>query len=69
MRAYLLLREEFPLSVPYIEKQEKDYVFHAPVASFEGVGRFVLGLMDEIKVTGPENFKTFLTKKLASKLY
>jgi proteasome accessory factor C len=64
LRAYLLLREEFPLSVPYIEKQEKDYLFHGPVASFEGVGRFVLGLMDEVKVKDPDNFKSFLKSKL-----
>jgi proteasome accessory factor C len=68
MRAYLLLREEYPLSVPYITKQEKDYLFNGPVASFEGAGRFVLGLMDEIKVKSPENFKTFLKNKLESKM-
>lgn len=68
LRAYLLLREEFPLSVSYIEKKENDYLFHGPVAGFEGVGRFVLGLMDEIKVKGPESFKAFLNKKLDSML-
>ena len=68
MRAYLLLREEFPLSVPYIEKRENDYLFHGPVAGFEGAGRFTLGLMDEIKVVGPENFKAFLTQKLSATL-
>jgi proteasome accessory factor C len=65
LRAYLLLREEFPLSVPYIEKREKDYLFKGPVANFEGAGRFVMGLMDEIKVDGPEDFKVFLRKKIA----
>ncbi len=64
MRAYLLLREEFPLSVSYLQKDEKEYVFNGPVASFEGAGRFVLGLMDEIKVKGPESFKTFLLDKI-----
>jgi proteasome accessory factor C len=64
LRAYLLLREEFPLSVPYAEKQESHYLFHGPVANFEGIGRFVLGLMDEIKVTAPESFKNFLQSKL-----
>lgn len=67
MRAYLLLSEEYPLSAPYVEKQEDSYLFHGPVASFEGVGRFVLGLMDKIKVVGPDSFKTFLQQKLASK--
>lgn len=68
MRAYLLLREEFPLSVSYIQKQEQDYVFNGPVASFEGAGRFVLGLMDEIKVKGPEGFKTFLQNKISARM-
>ena len=65
LRAYLLLREEYPLSVPYIEKQESNYIFNGPVASFEGAGRFVLGLMDEVKVKGPEGFISFLKKKIS----
>jgi predicted DNA-binding transcriptional regulator YafY len=64
LRAYLLLREEYPLSVPYIEKQENTYLFNGPVANFEGAGRFVLGLMDEVKVKGPDNFITFLKNKM-----
>lgn len=63
LRAYLLLREEFPLSVPYLEKREDEYVFHGPVASFDGVGRFVLGLMDEIQIGGPGSFVKFLQEK------
>jgi proteasome accessory factor C len=66
MRAYLLLREEFPLSVPFIEKREKDYYFHAPVAGFVGAGRFVLGLMDDLTVIGPDSFKQYLQKIMAS---
>ncbi len=68
LRAYLLMREEFPLSVPYLEKQENDYLFHGPVTSFDGVGRFVLGLMDEITVTGPDTFKAYLKSRLDSAL-
>ncbi|HYG17733.1 MAG TPA: transcriptional regulator [Ohtaekwangia sp.] len=64
LRAYLLLREEFPLSIPYIEKLENGYHFHGPVASFEGVGRFVLGLLDEIRVSAPESFKDYIRRKL-----
>lgn len=69
LRAYLLLQEEFPLATPYIEKKEKFYQFHGPVAGFEGIGRFVLGLMDEIKVAAPESFKTFLKGKLGNNLF
>jgi proteasome accessory factor C len=66
MRAYLLMREEFPLSIPYLEKKDNDYVFHGPVANFEGIGRFVLGLIDEARIISPEDFKTFIDKKIKS---
>ena len=66
MRAFLLLREEHPLSIPYTEKMEDHYLFHGPVASFEGVGRFVLGLIDEIKVLGSAAFRDYIDKKLQS---
>ncbi len=66
MRAFLLLREENPLSIPYTEKKEDHYLFAGPVASFEGVGRFVLGLIDEIKVLGSPAFKEYIERKLSS---
>lgn len=64
MRAYLLMREEFPLAIPYLEKQEDHYTFHGPVANFDGIGRFVLGLIDEITILAPDNFKAFIKDKL-----
>jgi proteasome accessory factor C len=66
MRAYLLMREEFPLSIPYLEKQEDHYTFHGPVASFDGIARFVMGLLDETKIIGPESLKNFVKEKLAA---
>jgi len=64
MRAYLLMREEFPLAIPYLEKQDEHYVFHGPVTNFEGIGRFVLGLIDELTIEGPDSFRDFVNKKL-----
>jgi proteasome accessory factor C len=64
MRAYLLLREEFPLAIPYLEKREDHYIFHGPVANFEGIGRFTLGLIDDISEIAPEGFKDFLKGKM-----
>ncbi|HET7179206.1 MAG TPA: WYL domain-containing protein [Chryseosolibacter sp.] len=64
LRAYLLMREEFPLSLPYLTKEEDSYLFNGPVANFEGVGRFSLGLIDEVKVKSPESFVAFLKSKL-----
>lgn len=64
LRAYLLMREEFPLALPFLSMQEDHYLFVGPVANFEGVGRFTLGLIDEIKVKSPESFINFLKNKL-----
>lgn len=64
LRAYLLLREEYPLSIPYTERTEDGYMFHGPVSNLDGIGRFVLGLMDEIQIKGPEVFKNFISTKL-----
>lgn len=64
LRSYLLLREEFPLAIPYTTRETNDYVFQGPVVSFEGVGRFVLGLIDEIEVTGPEAFRDYIRSKV-----
>ena len=63
LRAYLLLREEYPLSIPYTERTENGYSFHGPVSNFEGIGRYVLGLMDEIEIKNPETFKSFIEDK------
>ena len=64
LRAYLLLREEYPLSIPYTQRTEDAYHFHGPVSNFDGIARFVMGLMDEIRIEGPEVFKTFIESKL-----
>jgi predicted DNA-binding transcriptional regulator YafY len=68
LRAYVLLREEYPLSLPYLEKietaEERTYVFHAPVLNFKGVGRFVMGLADEITIVSPPEFKNYIKEKM-----
>jgi len=66
LRAYLLLREEYPLALSYLTKEEDHYLFHGPVANFEGVGRFTLGLIDEILIKSPESFVTFLKNKITN---
>lgn len=45
LRAYLLMREEVPLSVPFLKKEGDTYSFYGPVGSFEGIAR----LSDEIE--------------------
>jgi len=65
LRAYLLLKEEFPDSEKYISKQGLSYLIKIPVRSYEGIGRFVLGLIDLVEIIGPKDFKEFIREKLA----
>ena len=68
LRAYLLLREEFPISIPFTERLGDGYQFHGPVSNFDGIGRFVLGLMDEIRIVGPDVFRSFIQNKLQQQI-
>jgi predicted DNA-binding transcriptional regulator YafY len=64
IRACELLKEEYLLAEEYIKPvNEKEFIFTAPVCSFEGVGRFVMGLCNEIEVIEPEELKIFLKNK------
>jgi proteasome accessory factor C len=63
-RAYLLLREEHPLALTYLKHENDTYIFHGPVAHYSGIGRFVLGLIDEIKIIAPEEFKEYVKGKV-----
>ncbi|HPE86492.1 MAG: transcriptional regulator [Bacteroidales bacterium] len=61
IRACELLKEEYPLAEEYIiPVNERQFLFTTRVCSFDGIGRFVMGLHDEIEVIEPEDFKQFL---------
>jgi proteasome accessory factor C len=68
LRAYVLLREEYPLAMPYLEKEEveepRTYIFHGPVLNFKGAGRFVMGLADEVTIINPVEFKNYVKDKI-----
>ena len=60
-----LLREEYPRSERYIKEHDgSHWLAEIPVCSFAGVGRFVLGLYDDIKVLGNDAFKEYLYTKI-----
>lgn len=64
IRACELLKEEYPLAEKYISpKNEHEFVFEAPVCSFDGVGRFVMGLCHEVQVLEPQELKKFIQKR------
>lgn len=68
MRAANLLKEEFPLSAPHIYKEDyKNYLFEASVNSYIAVGRFILGLIDEIEVLAPPELNEYLDQKIENR--
>ena len=70
LRSYNLLIEEFPLAGEYIiKKDDQNYLFDGRVCGFEGIGRFVLGLMDDIEVLEPDTFKAYLMKVICERRF
>jgi len=70
MRAANLLVEEYPMAEELIcTEDDHKFIFSGRVSSFEGIGRFILGLMDEITVMQPPQLKTFLNKKIKEKKF
>ncbi|WP_291862313.1 YafY family protein [Marinilabilia sp.] len=65
LRACELMKEEYPLAENYITPTEDNsFLFEAPVCSFDGVGRFTIGLCHEIEILEPPELKTFITKRM-----
>ena len=66
LRASSLLLEEFPLAEKELRKKsDNEYILETNVCSYEGVGRFVLGLLDDIEVIGSNEFREFLKKRIS----
>lgn len=65
IRAYNLLIEEYPLAEKYITQvDDNEWQFKANVCSYEGIGRFVIGLLDEIQIVDSDDFKLFIAEKI-----
>jgi predicted DNA-binding transcriptional regulator YafY len=63
LKACNLLGEEYPLAKKHLTQKNGGYRLEIPVAGFEGIGRFVLGLPGEVEVLGPEAFVKFLEEQ------
>lgn len=61
-----LMLEEYPKAAAYITKEDDSHwLLSLDVCSYAGIGRFVLGLYDDIEVLGSEAFKDYLQQKIA----
>lgn len=68
LRAASLLVEEYPLGEKYLKKVEGDpshFILDTWVCGYEGVGRFVLGLLDDIEIIEGEGLKEFLKERMS----
>ncbi len=63
VRAANLLLEEYPAAAAYLTKTDNTHwLLDAPICSVYGIGRFVMGLMDDIEVIKPKDFVDFLKR-------
>lgn len=69
MKAANLLCEEHGVDLKSLKKGDDPdfpFTYEATVYGMEGVGRFVMGLIDQVKIYSPERLKTYLRKKYVS---
>ena len=65
LRAASLLTEEYPLAGKYLTKlSDSEWILNTEVCSLDGVGRFIAGLGEEIKIISPNTLKEHLIKTL-----
>jgi predicted DNA-binding transcriptional regulator YafY len=65
VRSSFILQEEYPKSADYLKEIDHEHwLLETEVCSFLGIGRFVLGLMDDIEVIEPKEFVQFLKERL-----
>lgn len=63
LRAKNLLSEEYPVTGVQITQEKRSWYWEGDVNSLEGVGRFVLGLPDEVNVEEGSLLKEWLQQK------
>lgn len=59
-----LMVEEYPQSEAHIATADDRWLFDADVVSFLGIGRFVMGLYDDIRIIGGPEFKQYIREKI-----
>lgn len=65
--AGMLLKEEFPRSRQFVNSQHDTkypFIFDAYITGLQGAARFVMGLLDEVKILEGDKLKKFIDEKL-----
>ena len=63
LRAYLILKEEYPLVQPYVKKEsnKETYLLKCSVNNPKAITRFILGLNKEIEILGSSLFINYFS--------
>lgn len=61
-----LLMEEYPDSIQYITEEKGEFLLKVPVFNMKGIGRFVLGLADQIQIIDSPELVSYI-KQFAEK--
>lgn len=65
LRSSSLLMEEFPLASKQLQKiSDKEWILDTEVCSYEGVGRFVLGLPEDIEIIDSPEFVQYIASQI-----
>lgn len=60
-----LMREEYPAAERYISPDgDHHWLLQMDVCSYAGIGRFVMGLYEDIEVLGDDGFKDYIREKI-----
>ena len=43
---------------------DSEWILETEVCSFEGVGRFIMGLLQDVEIVGPQELRLFIRNKL-----
>ena len=63
--SYNLMMEEFPISSALFSQKDKNHwIVSLDVVSYLGIGRFVLGLYDDIEILEGDGFKDYIKSKI-----
>lgn len=64
LRAYLILKEEYPLVQPHVKKEsnKETYLLICSVNNPKAITRFILGFPEDVEVIGSEIFMKYLNR-------
>lgn len=67
MRSAMLLTEEYPLAERDLKKTgHNKWTLNTMVSSYDGIGRFVMGLLDDVEIIDSPGFSEFINQKISN---